>query len=444
MKNNLPRILIGACSSGSGKTTIACGLLTALKNRGLNVGAYKCGPDYIDPMFHTSALGVESKNLDSFFCDEGLLKELFYNQAVNRDINVIEGVMGYYDGLSMDSCEASTYSIAKMLNTPVILVLNGKGMAYTTISLLKGIIEFKNDSNVAGVIINNISQAVYSRLKPVIENQLNIKALGFMPYIKECQLESRHLGLVTPQDMENIELKLEKLGQLTEKYIDVDEIINIAHNSKALNVNIKEKMCKKEKVKIAVAYDKAFCFYYKDNIELLKNMGCKIEYFSPLEDKALPTNIDGIILGGGYPELYLEKLSNNKEMLFSIKNAVENNIPCLAECGGFMYLHSEIEDKQGKVYKMCDVIKGNTSYQNRLVRFGYINLTNEKYNLKAHEFHYWDSTNNGNTFVAKKPDGRSWECMVQYKNLIGGFPHIFYFSDPDFVQDFIERCRKCL
>lgn len=444
MKNNLPRILISACNSGSGKTTIVCGLLKALKNRGLNVASFKCGPDYIDTMFHTRAIGVDSKNLDGFFCDEQLLRTLFYKQGKNRDINIIEGAMGYYDGMSMDSCEASTYTVGKSLKAPTILVLNGKGMALTVIAVLKGIIEFKADSNIVGVIINNTSEAVYNRLKPVIENQLNIKALGFMPYNNACQLESRHLGLVTPQDMENIDVKLTELGKLAEKYIDIDEIIKIADNSSLLDISDEKKSFEDKKVRLAVAYDKAFCFYYKDNLELLESMGCELVYFSPLEDTCLPQDIDGLILGGGYPELYLEKLSKNKKMLSAVKNAVENNIPCLAECGGFMYLHSEIEDKQGRAFKMADVIKGRAVYKNRLVRFGYINLTNKKYNLKAHEFHYWDSTDNGNCFMAEKPDGRKWECMVEYKNLVCGFPHIFYYSDTNFIQDFVKRCKQCL
>lgn len=442
MKNNLPRIMIAGANSGSGKTTVTCGILKVLQKRSLKTSAFKCGPDYIDPMFHTRAVGVPSKNLDSFFCDEQLLQGLFYNHAKNSDISVIEGVMGYYDGLSFESCEASSFSVAKATNTPVILVVNAKGMAMTAVALIKGIMDFKSDSNIKGVILNNVSKTAFEGLKTVIEKQLNIKVFGFLPNSPDCALESRHLGLVTPAEMQDINSKLEKLRELTQKYIDIDGIIELANNSQPFITDFREIKEENKRVKIGVAYDEAFSFYYKDNLELLEKLGCEIVYFSPLKDSKLPKNIDGIILGGGYPELYLKRLSENVGMLYDIKYKLENGLPCLAECGGFMYLHKEIEDKNNNFYSMVGVIDAKAVYKNKLVRFGYITLTNKDYILKAHEFHYWDSDNNGSFFKAEKPDGRVWECMHEYKNLICGFPHIFYYSNIDFVKGFINKCVK--
>lgn len=451
IKNN--SVLISASSSGSGKTTVVCGILSALKKRGLNISAFKCGPDYIDPMFHSKILGIKSKNLDSFFCDDKTLKLLYGRDSEKSDISVIEGVMGYYDGLSMESDRASSYEVAKILKANVILVLNAKGMALSSIALIKGFKEFRADSNIKGVILNNISKPIFEKLKPVIENELGIKALGFLPKIDALGIESRHLGLITPEEIKDINNRLERLGEITEESIHIDEIIKIAKNSEELEIeNEEEKQSiKQEKIKIAVASDNAFCFYYKDNLELLKELGCEIEYFSPLKDKNLPKGIKGIIIGGGYPELYLKELSENKEMLREIKESIENNMPILAECGGFMYLNEAIEDEEGKAFEMVGAINGRAIKKDRLVRFGYITLTAEKdtyvlkkgEKIKAHEFHYWDCIDNGDSFRADKPTGnRNWQCIHSYKNLICGFPHIYFYSNKKFAENFVKKCRE--
>lgn len=459
MAHNLPRIIIGAASSGSGKTTITCGILKALKNRGVRVSAFKCGPDYIDPMFHESVLGIPSKNLDCFFCSDELIKKLFYKQAKHSGLSVIEGVMGYYDGIAMDKTQASTYHLAKTLQAPVVLVINAKGMALTAASLIKGVMEYKNDSNIRAVILNNTSKQVYTALKPIIEEELNINVIGYLPYSEECAFESRHLGLLTPDSIKNLYAKTEKLGLLAEECIDIDRLINIANKADNLNIALTEEKKENRFVKIGIARDNAFCFYYKDNLELLESFGCEIHYFSPLKDNRLPENIDGIILGGGYPELYCRELSSNKAMLADIRQQLEKGLPCLAECGGFMYLHKTVEDKNKNCFDMAGIIDSNAFYCGKLVRFGYITLSamdncyvcNKGEQIKAHEFHYWDSTDNGNMFKAEKPGGsRSWDCIHQYKNVICGYPHIFYYSNPGFAEGFVAKCveykesRQCL
>lgn len=458
MKIKSNRIMISACSSGSGKTTVTCGILKALKNRALKTVSCKCGPDYIDPMFHTAVLGIPSKNIDPFFANENLLKTLFARHVKGQDIAVVEGVMGYYDGLSFDSDRASSYEVAKTLQIPTILVINARGMALTMIAIIKGMMEFRKDSNIKGVILNNVSKMVYQSVAPVIEKELGIAALGYLPVCEDCSVESRHLGLVTPENIADINERLDKLGQLTQECIDIDRLLELAQSAPDIEYEPEEigdqtytktNIQTKAKPRIAVARDEAFCFYYQDNMELLSELGCELIYFSPIKDKTLPENVDGLILGGGYPELYCDELSTNYTMLNDIRTKLENGLPCLAECGGYMYLHETMEDRNKKEYKMVGILKEKTYKCDRLVRFGYITLSPLQENellysgeeIKAHEFHYWDSSDNGALMKAEKPSGkRNWQCMHNIYNTFCGYPHLFYYSNVDFAKRFVELC----
>ena len=409
----MSRVMIAAISSGSGKTTITCGLLQALVNRKLKVSSFKCGPDYIDPMFHTKVIKTKSKNLDSFFYDENTLKYLMDKSMKNTDISIIEGAMGFYDGLSTSSFKGTSYEISKITKTPVILVVNAKGMSRSIVPMIKGFLEYVENSNIKGVILNEISKMIYKDIKDLIEEELNIKVFGYVPNIKDLTIESRHLGLITPSEVKNLEEKLNKLAEVLEETLDIDKIISLANTSKKLDyekinvpkINLKDN----KKIKIAIAYDEAFCFYYEDNINLLKKMGVEIVYFSPIHDKFLPKNINGLILGGGYPELYAKELSNNKSMKESIYNEINNGLITIAECGGFMYLHENMEDINGISYEMVGIIKGKSYKTSKLNRFGYINIKALEDNflckkdeiIKGHEFHYFDSTNCGEKFFAE-------------------------------------------
>lgn len=388
----LPRILITAASSGSGKTMITCGLLRALKRRGLEVSAFKCGPDYIDPMFHKNVLGIPSKNLDSFLADKDTLKYLFEESAVKADISVIEGVMGYYDGAGFDTTRASTFEVGQIISAPAVLVVNAKGMSLSTVAMIKGFLDYESDSGIKAVILNRVTKMTFMQLKPVIENKLGVKVIGFIPYSEECRLESRHLGLITPAELADLQKCIDKMADLAEENIDIDELIKIAEAAPELtppenvseisNVNMEltppENMsgmrnefskvtppqnvgemrneAAKRPVKIAVAYDKAFCFYYEDNLNLLRKYGAELEFFSPLSDSELPKGCSGLLLGGGYPEVYAEQLSKNMKIKENIRHAIENKMPCIAECGGFLYLHREIEDLEHKLHKMVGII----------------------------------------------------------------------------------------
>lgn len=447
--NNVPRIMLASVMSGGGKTTAVCGLLRALSERGIKTASFKCGPDYIDPMYHRAASGRCGINLDIYFYGKDGIKGLFSEKSKGADIAVAEGVMGYYDGMSMENADASSYDVAAALDMPVVLVLNAKGMAYTAVSVIKAVKEFRNDSRIRAVILNNVTGMTFSMLKPVIERETGVKAIGYIPKM-EHELKSRHLGLELPFENKGTEAVISKAAGIMAKTVDIDELLRTASSAGTINYE-KRIVRNRGSVRIAVAYDRAFCFYYKDNIELMEKSGAEIEYFSPLYDESLPDGVSGIILGGGYPELYAKKLSGNKAMLRDIKNKISKGMPCLAECGGFMYLHDDIEGADGTIYPMAGVFKASAFRTEKLVRFGYAELTADKDNaflkigtkIRGHEFHYWDSTGAGDCCTAVKPSGkRSWSCMHGSGNVFAGFPHLCYGSNPEFIESFIKKCME--
>ena len=448
---NLPRVMISATGSGNGKTLITCGLLQVLVNRGLKTASFKCGPDYIDPMFHSKVIGAKSRNLDTFITDDDMTRYLFAKTAKDARISVMEGVMGFYDGLGGKSTKASAYDLANVTDTPVILIVNCKGMSLSVLPVIKGFTEYRKDNNIKGVILNQMSAGIYPEIKAAIEEELGIRVFGYVPNVKDCVIESRHLGLVTPEEIDGLHNKLNTLANVLEDTLEIDEIIKLADGASKINV-LKPDIPKVDgEPIIGVAKDVAFCFYYEDNIELLKEMGAKIVEFSPIHDKELPKNLNALILGGGYPELAAKQLSENKTMLESVKKAIESGMPCVAECGGFMYLHESMEDMDSVEYKMVGAIKGKAYRTDRLNRFGYIELTCLEDNiiakkdtaLRGHEFHYFDSTCCGESFRANKPlRKRNWNCINTDNNLVAGFPHLYYYSNIDVAYEFIMSACK--
>ena len=438
------RVLIAGTGSGCGKTTVAMALLQAFKNRGIGVSAAKCGPDYIDPMFHRSVIGAPSCNLDSFFFDENTLRFLLARHGANRDITVIEGVMGYYDGLGLTSTRASAYEIASLTETPVILVVNARGASLSILAQIQGFLSFAENSRIKGVILNNCTEKVYLALKPEIEERFGIRALGCLPRMKEAEIGSRHLGLITAEEVDDLKEKLELLSSQAEKSLDLDGIIELAYRAEPLRF-LPEEIGKKEPVRIAVAMDKAFCFYYEDSLSMLADMGAELMPFSPIEDAALPSGIHGLYLGGGYPELYAAELSENHSMRESIKTAVGSGLPTIAECGGFMYLTESIG-----ALPAVGAIKGKAFDSGRLTRFGYVSLSAKTDNMlckageriPAHEFHHWDAENCGSSFTAEKADGRSWDCVHAGETLYAGFPHFHFYANKGFAENFYNACLK--
>ncbi|MDY2819438.1 MAG: cobyrinate a,c-diamide synthase [Hominisplanchenecus sp.] len=453
-----PRFMLAATARGSGKTLITCGSLKLLKDRGMKVSSFKCGPDYIDPMFHAKVLETVSRNLDTFFTEEEMTCYLFARTAQQTDLSVMEGVMGFYDGLGGVDVKASAYDLARVTDTPVILILNAKGMSLSVLAQIRGFLSYRRDSHIRGVILNQMSGMLCKALTPQIEQELGVKVYGYVPPIPDWKLESRHLGLVLPDEVEDLQQQLQRLAAILENSLDVEGLLALAQSAPELSApcpsDLEQLLSGREAEavrraapEIAVAKDEAFCFLYKDNLRLLEELGARIVPFSPLHDSKVPPGIAGMLLPGGYPELYAKELSDNKSMLGSIKECVDNGVPTLAECGGFMYLHREMENMEKEVFQMAGVIDGRAYHTEKLGRFGYITLTpadEEKSGrsiVRGHEFHYFDSTSCGEDYVARKPAGRrSWKCIHAKGNLMAGFPHLYYYSNPEFVLDFLKKC----
>lgn len=447
------RIMIAAPQSGSGKTLITCALLQALKEKNYYLESFKCGPDYIDPMFHKTVLGISSRNLDPFFTEDSINRMLLAKGQDSRDLAVIEGVMGLYDGLGGIREEASSYALAKATNTPIILTVNARGMGRSLLALLSGFLQYDTAHLIKGVILNQTPSSFASVLSKEIEETFHIPVVASFPVRDDVRIESRHLGLVMPYELEDIQSRLKIASQVLCENANIEQILEIAKSAPKLEYDVKRDIKQKlteKTIRIGVARDEAFCFYYEDNLDLLKSLGAKLIFFSPLHDDTLPKDLDGILFGGGYPELYLKELEENESMRNSVKSAIENKMPSLAECGGFMYLHDTIFDSEKKPYKMAGVIHACCMKKERLVRFGYLTLNSKTDSflqkgetIRGHEFHYYDSEDNGECAIAKKPVGtRSWECVHAGSDHWWGFAHLSYYSNPKFAEKFAEACRS--
>ncbi len=472
-KKKIRRIMIAAPKSGSGKTTITCGLLQIFKEDGEDISSCKCGPDYIDPMFHRQVLGIPARNLDTFFTGEEGTRKLFLKDRREGELVVMEGVMGLYDGLGGIREEGSSYHLAKVTQTPIILVVDAKGMGRSVISLIAGFLAYDKAHLIRGVIFNRMSAAYYEILKPFAEDELGIAVLGYFPENKDLQIAGRHLGLCMPGELEDLQEKIRITAAKLRESVDISKLRQIAEEAETLEIDRtegvfqpKKKECGEETAeeqepdsagndsvkcpRIAVARDEAFCFYYEENLRLLEQAGAEPVYFSPLHDSALPENIHGMLLGGGYPELYAGQLSENDAMRTAIREAVTDGLPTVAECGGFLYLHTTLTDREGHSYPMVGVLPGKCFDTGHLVRFGYIELEESSgyfmsrgSRIRAHEFHYYDSEDNGADCIATKPStGRNYPCIHVGENHWYGFPHLYYSSCPEFAERFVENAKK--
>lgn len=468
------RVMIAAPKSGSGKTVVTCALLQILKDQGWKVASYKCGPDYIDPMFHEKIIDVSVKNLDTFFTEEEKTRELFLNSAAKTDFAVFEGVMGLYDGLGGIRKEGSSYHLAEVTKTPIVLVVDAKGMGRSMIPMIAGFLSYDKKHLIQGILLNRISKGYYETVKPLIEEELQTGLIGYLPENEELHFESRHLGLFLPDEVDNIKEKLQAASDLFSKTVSIEDIKEIAESEeeaefdetsaekalidrckgidyeKASGGLTKRAAVRNSRPTIAVAKDEAFCFYYADNIQLLEEYGARIIYFSPVHDEKLPEGCHALLIGGGYPELYAKELSANLKMRGAVKSAVENEMPIVAECGGFMYLHSFLKDKEGLCYDMAGVIPVECFYTGKLIRFGYIELREKQKDfwlngkgIKGHEFHYYDSACNGADVMAVKPvTGKEYPCIIANKTQWMGFPHLYYPSNTAFASAFVDKARK--
>ena len=431
------QFLLAAPRSGSGKTTMTCALLMALKRRGCAPCAFKSGPDYIDPMFHRAVLGVESRNLDLFFSAPETVRTLYAKGAAGHGAAVCEGAMGFYDGLGGVSDRASAWHLADTLGLPVLLVVEPKGQSLTLAAELKGLDSFRTPSHIAGILLNNCTARMHALLAPMLEEETGLPVLGFLPKLPEAVIGSRHLGLYTAAEVENLQQKLALLADAAEEHIDWPRLLALCEKEPpALPARAETPPAR---VRIAVAQDEAFCFTYAETLEAFRDAGAEVVFFSPLRDTALPENIGGLYLPGGYPELHARELSENTSILREIKRKIESGLPTAAECGGFLYLGQSLTDAEGQSWPMVGVLPGKAKDAGRLVRFGYAALSADSDSMlfragesfPIHEFHHWDSTANGAALAAKKPvGGAEWRCGSVNEHFYAGFPHLYWAGTP--------------
>lgn len=450
--------MITAASSGSGKTMITCGLLELFKRKGLNPLACKCGPDYIDGLFHKQVLELEGMNLDSYFEAPEELRDK-YSRLSKGHLPVVEGVMGYFDGLGGSTTRASSWEVAHILDLPAVLVVDARGASVSLAAVIKGFLEFERPmgSQIKAVIFNRMSPMLYPRIRELVERETGIRAAGFVPELDFLKVGSRHLGLVLPEEIAGLREQMNRLGKCLEETIDWEFLAELGAEKEerdALEEENTEASCTAAfSFRLGIAMDEAFCFYYQDNLRLLERLGGELVYFSPIHDRSLPEQLDGLILGGGYPELYCEALSLNESMREAVKKAAEGGLPVLGECGGYLYLLEELEAEDGRIWPMTGVLKGKGYKKGKNSRFGYIGVEAEKDSLylkpgeqiRGHEFHYWDCEVLEEEWGmrAKKPVGnRSWPCMRIKNQVMAGFPHLFYPSCPAFAARFAKACVR--
>ena len=450
---DVARLMIAGTASGAGKTTVTCGLLALLKARGLAVRACKVGPDYLDPAFHEQVLGIPSRNLDLYLGSADLVRSMLVEGGEAPCITIVEGVMGYYDGIATSDA-ASSYAVARATDTPVVLVVDARGRALSVAAEVAGFVRFREPSQVAGVILNRVTPSYYPQLRAAVERETGVPVLGYVPRVEAARLESRHLGLIAAEEVHDLQERVGMVARELERSVDVDALLAIALQAPSLLVPpLPGARTHREGAEpvIAVAYDAAFSFYYHDTLALLKRLGARLAYFSPLAGEGIPTDACGLYLGGGYPELHAEELSAHKKVRDEVREAIAAGMPTIAECGGFLYLHQTLEDEQGVRWPMVGALPGHAVRGERLGRFGYVTLTARHDSLvarageeiRAHEFHYWQSDTPGNAFCAQKPaSARSWDMGVATPTLYAGFPHLYLCGCPVVAERFVEACAS--
>ena len=436
----MKRVMIAAMCSGSGKTVMTCGLMRAFSRRGMTVEGFKCGPDYIDPMFHQQVLGIPSRNLDLYLQGEAGVERTLQKQQAQ--LGILEGAMGFYDGLG-GTTEASAWDVANTQNIPVILVVRPGGSSITLAAQIRGLMEFRSPSHIAGLIFTDCKPMLYAHLRPILERETGLRVLGYLPPMEEARIPSRHLGLVTAAEIAHLTARFDAIAAELERHVDLSGVVELAAETEhpLRPERPKQPTC----CRIVVAMDAAFSFYYQDNLDALEAAGAELCRFSPLYDQMLP-EADGLYLGGGYPELYLQALSQNETMRACIRRAMEDGMPTVAECGGFLYLQQFLRDEQGTQWPMVGALPGTGYGTDRLQRFGYLTLTGDTDSLllragetaPAHEFHYWDCTDCGADFAAEKANGRAWRCGFAGKNLYAAFPHFHWGGEIPMAARFVQ------
>ncbi len=444
--------LISAPSSNSGKTTLTLGLLRALRERGLGVQAFKCGPDYIDTIHHATAAGRPGLNLDTFIASEAHMRAMYTHHASRADVSVTEGVMGLFDGA--DKMKGSSAEIAALLDIPVVLVINARSMAYSAAPLIYGLKNFYPGIRVVGAIFNFVNTESHYRFLRDACADAGVEALGYLPKNEELHIPSRHLGLHISAETDYEQI-IQKLAEIIPRTVDLDRLQEITavndegdliSEDTVINASIHSKPLKDgyQNLRITVAHDEAFSFLYHQNIECLHAFG-EIQWFSPLNDEALPET-DLLYLPGGYPELFAEQLAGNLSMLESIRQYCESGGLTYAECGGLMYLGRELVDSKGAAFKMAGMLDLATTLQHAKMTLGYRVMHWDGLEIRGHEFHYsslkepWEQTP-----LATMTNARGIPVDTQFfraKNTFASYAHFYWADKPEFIQHLINKTTK--
>jgi cobyrinic acid a,c-diamide synthase len=449
---NSPRVIIAGVQSGVGKTTITLGIMAALRKKGFSVQPFKVGPDYIDPGLHGYAAGAKSHNLDSWMGTEAVVKTVFAQNAAHAQLSVIEGVMGLYDTGRGRRIVGSTAHVAIILQAPVMLVVNAKAMAQSCIALVKGFMDYEPAIHIKGLILNNATSYHKQYLRPNLEAELGIPVLACIPERKDLAMPERHLGLVPAEENSLLQATIAAMGNLIAAEMDLDALIALAESAPPLET-FRTEPVRSKCVTIGVARDEAFSFYYQDSLDFLQELGAELVFFSPLRDKSIPV-VDGIYLGGGFPEMFLEPLGDNPKMMDSLRAAFRLSIPILAECGGFMYLTETIRDFSGRPWPGVGIIPVEVAMTSRLAALGYVEATAVQDSilarkgdiLRGHEFHYSQLTGIGEgqtpfTLCGGMGRDNRGDGYVQ-GNLLASYVHLHLRSNPQAAQNFLDACRK--
>lgn len=459
MKVTIPRLVVAAPSSGSGKSTIATGLMAALAREHV-VQGFKVGPDYIDPGYHTAAAGRVSRNLDTWMVPIPQVLAGFGRAVAGADIAVVEGVMGLFDGYDAKTEQGSTAQVAKLLHTPAVLVIDVGKMARSAGAIALGYRDFDPDLNVAGVICNNVGSEKHAMYVTQAIESIGLPVLGCVPRNALLRIPERHLGLQTAVERTaEIDAFLKLAGDIVAQHVDMEKLWQIAQSAKNFEViephfNQNFKIPSEPPVRIGVARDEAFCFYYEDNFDLLEEAGAELIFFSPLRDETLPYKLDGLYLGGGYPELYAAELANNGSMMVAIRQAIQAGLPTYAECGGLMFLTESITDMEGVMYPMIGVVPGRSQMVGKLT-MGYRRVTAVVDNIlmpsntetRGHEFHYSDWLDRPeNLTYAYQVSPRMWERIRREGyvdgHLLASYVHLHFGANRELPNQFVSSCRN--
>ena len=449
------RLVIAGTGSGVGKTTLTIGLMAALKKMGHVVQGFKCGPDYIDPTYHTAVTKRISRNLDSWMLGKETVLDIFRHGSADADISIMEGVMGFYDGRDPLSDEGSTAEISVLTKSPVLLVVNCASMARSAAAIVKGFQTLSDEPNIVGVIANQVgSEHHFKLVKAAIEQQCGIPVIGYLKRENEIEIPERSLGLIPSIERGELDPFFERLGDLVLETIDMEKLFEISVAPPLEQTSSDSLFDRKQKpvVRMAVAKDAAFNSYYEENLEILQSFGAELVYFSPMTDTGLPQNIDGLYMGGSLPEEFASQVAQNESMKRSVRQAIEQGIPMFAEGGGFVYLTESLEATDGEKFELVGLIPGEVRMHTKLKAIGYRAikgcsanfLLGEQQQAKGHEFHY-------STFHSDEPFQHAYETSgmrgtkvdgYAEKNVVAGFTRFHFATCLDMVQRWIQACQN--